>query len=156
MHRKVTYTDRSTYSILTIRRYNPIPNLNRPLSLLASLLDRKTNMSPKICLPVNLPCLSQRTQRLVPTHTRQLVDTNHLAPPTRAHDVEAEMARTDAERGPGIFDVGLFDYAGISTVKRGDVLGHDDVAAEDVCCNRFVGSVGGFGIGFDGFVQPVY
>lgn len=48
------------YSVLTIRWHNPILNPNKPLSLLRSLLDRKTNMSPKIRLPIDLPRLRQR------------------------------------------------------------------------------------------------
>ena len=63
------------------------------------------------------------------------------------------MARADAESCPGIFDIGLFDDAGIGA---GDVLGDDDVAAEDICCDCFVWFVGGYGVGFDGFVYPVY
>ena len=49
------------------------------------------------------------------------------------------MARADAEGCPGIFDIGLFDGAGIGA---GDVLGDNDVAAEDICCDCFFGTCG--------------
>lgn len=93
-------------------------------------------MPPKKHLPIDLPRLRQRRERLLVPRARELVDTDHLAPLARAEDVEEDafvlafawalgfglgLGGANAEGGPFVFDEGLF-YPSITivTVDGGD------------------------------------
>lgn len=150
-----------------VNRKDPIPNHNRPLlpistglTHLIRLPSRKTNMPPKISFSTNLPRLRQRRQRLIPFHPRHLINTHHLAPLARTHNIETELSRSDFQRRPVILEIRLFRIPGLT-----NVFGNDDVAPEDVRCDGFSGFVGWcygvamgvfFGVGFDGFIEAVY